>query len=142
MDIYEFVDIAPLFLHTLLRLGALFPTNGFSPAMHKMKTFFPLLCSLAALQTLVTSASIPRYLQKSPTTRRYLNVTQVQRELGSRVSNTTVIFGPNDNRYNESTTRWNIFAVPKIQVVVEPSQETDISTIVSTRRVYLSKAVS
>ncbi|KAL9004071.1 MAG: hypothetical protein Q9188_003106, partial [Gyalolechia gomerana] len=95
-----------------------------------MKTFVSLACSLAIFWTLVAGASIPRYLQTFPTTRRQLNATQVQRELGSQISNTTIIFGPDDNRYNESTERWNIFAAPRIQLVIEPGQESDVSTIV------------
>lgn len=92
--------------------------------------FLLLVCSIAIFHTLVAGASIPRYFQTFPISRRQLSVSQVQQELGRQVSNTTVIFGPDDSRYNESTTRWNTFAVPQIQVVVEPGQESDISTIV------------
>lgn len=97
-----------------------------------MKSFVSLIYSLAIFRTLVAGASIPKYFQTFPITRRQLSPTQVQQELGSQVSNTTAIFGPDDSRYNESTTRWNIFAVPQIQAFVEPGQESDISTIVST----------
>lgn len=96
-----------------------------------MKKLVSLVYSLVIFQTLVASASIPAYFQTFPITRPQLNVTNVQQELGSRVSDAAVIFGPNDSRYNESTTRWNIFAVPQIQIVIEPGQESDISTIVS-----------
>lgn len=37
-----------------------------------------------------------------------------------------------DNRYHEATTMWNTYAVSKVQVIVEPSKESDISTVVST----------
>lgn len=37
-----------------------------------------------------------------------------------------------DNRYHEATTMWNTYAVPKVQVIVEPSKKSDISTVVST----------
>ena len=97
----------------------------------RMKAFVSFLYSLAISGTLVSGASIPRYFQASPITRRQLSPQQVQQELGSQVSNTTAIFGPADSRYNESTTRWNIFAVPKVQIVVEPGVESDIPTIVS-----------
>ncbi|KAI2779941.1 FAD-binding domain-containing protein [Daldinia loculata] len=96
-----------------------------------MKKFVSLVCSLALFGTLATGASIPRYFQPSAFTRRQLNATQVQQELGSELSNTTSIFGPDDDRFTEATTRWNIFAVPKIQVVIEPGEESDISTIVT-----------
>lgn len=96
-----------------------------------MKSFVPLLCSLAIFQTLVAGTTIPRYFQTAPITRRDLSTTQVQRELGRRVSNTTVIFGPADGRYENATVRWNLVAVPRVQVVIEPGQESDISTIVS-----------
>lgn len=96
-----------------------------------MKTFVSLVYSLALLQKLVVGASIPRHFQRFPTTRYQLNATQVQRELGNQISNTTVIFGPDDSRYNESTARWSIFAKPRIQIVVEPGQASDVSQIVS-----------
>ena len=96
-----------------------------------MKGFSSLVYSLAIFQTLVASAVIPRYFQKFPITRRQLNATQVEQELGGQVSNTTAIFGPDDSRYNESTARWNLFAVPQIQVVVEPGLESDIPIVVS-----------
>lgn len=79
----------------------------------------------------MAGTTIPRYFQTAPVTRRDLSTTQVQRELGRRVSNTTAIFGPADSRYENATVRWNLVAVPKIQVVIEPGQESDISIIVS-----------
>lgn len=96
-----------------------------------MKVFVPLLCGLGLLRTFVASASIPRYFEKFPTTRRNVTSTQVQLELGGKVSNTTVIYGPEDDRYAEATARWSSFALPHVQVVIEPTQESDISTIVS-----------
>ncbi|KAG6357668.1 hypothetical protein INS49_013547 [Diaporthe citri] len=79
-----------------------------------MKVSIPLLCGLGLL----------------PTTRRNVTSTQVQLELGGKVSNTTVIYGPQDHRYAEATARWSSFAMPHVQVVVEPTQESDVSTIV------------
>ncbi|KAI1468333.1 FAD-binding domain-containing protein [Daldinia caldariorum] len=95
-----------------------------------MKNSISSLCNLVLFGTLATGASIPRYFQPSAFTRRQLDPTQVQQELGSQLSNTTSIFGPDDDRYPEATTRWNTFAVPKIQIVVEPGEESDVSTIV------------
>ena len=96
-----------------------------------MKTFVSLVYAIALFQTFVAGASIPKPLRHFPTTRRHLNATQVQRELGSQVSNTTVIFGPDDSRYKNSTARWSIYERPRIQVVIEPALASDVSTIVS-----------
>ena len=85
---------------------------------------FGLLWSLAA------GASIPRYFERQLTTRRNLTSTQVQRELGGQVSNATLIFGPDDSRFNNVTSRWTDFSKPHIQVVIEPGIETDVAKIV------------
>jgi hypothetical protein len=96
-----------------------------------MKGFISLVCSLAVFQTLAAGAGIPRYFERSPTTHHQLDVEEVREELGSRVSRSTAIFGPDDRRFNNATSRWNIFAVPQIQVVIVPGEESDVSTIVS-----------
>ena len=101
-----------------------------------MKSFVSLACSLAICQTLAAGATIPRYFQTAPITRRDLSTAQVQRELGRQVSNTTAIYGPEDSRFENATERWNIAAVPKIQVVIEPGQESDVATIVSANEQY------
>lgn len=44
----------------------------------------------------------------------------------------SLIFGPSDPAWDETTKRWNLFAVPDVQVVVQPAQESDVSKIVST----------
>lgn len=97
-----------------------------------MKSFVSLGCSLAIFQTLSAGAVIPRYFQTVPVTRRQLSSTRIQQELGGQVTNTTTIFGPDDSRYDDATSRWNNFAVPRVRVVIEPGEESDISTIVST----------
>ena len=97
-----------------------------------MKSFVSLACSLAVVQALVAGSTIPRYFQNLPVTRRDLSSPQIQQELGRQLSKTTTIFGPSDSRFDNATVRWNIVAVPKIQVVIEPGQESDVSTIVST----------
>ncbi|KAM4065224.1 FAD binding domain-containing protein [Hirsutella rhossiliensis] len=89
-----------------------------------------LVYGLAILQTLAAGARIPGYFYPPPTTPVGLDAAQVQRELGSLVSDTTAIFGPDDNRYQNATARWNNFARPQIQVVVQPGEECDVSTIV------------
>ncbi|OTA64767.1 FAD-binding domain-containing protein [Hypoxylon sp. EC38] len=95
-----------------------------------MKAFLSFLYGFTLARAISASATIPGYFKPMPITRRQLNVIQVQQELGGQVSNTTSIFGPGDGRYTEATTRWNLFAVPKIQIVIEPGQEADVATIV------------
>lgn len=94
----------------------------------KMKIFVSLAC---IFHTLTAAASIPKHFERFPTTPRKLQSAKVQRELGSRISNTTVIFGSDDGRFSEATARWSVFAPPHIQLVIEPGQESDVSTIVS-----------
>ncbi|KAL8672821.1 MAG: hypothetical protein Q9168_002732 [Polycauliona sp. 1 TL-2023] len=95
-----------------------------------MRSSFSLLYSFALLLTLVTGASIPRNFEKLPLTRRQLSPTQVQREIGGRVSKTTWIFGPNDGRFANATSRWSLYERPRIQVVIEPALASDVSIIV------------
>lgn len=104
----------------------------------KMKTFVWLLYAIAFSKNLVAASSIPRPFRHFPTTRRYLNATQVQRELGNQVSNTTVVFGPDDSRYKNSTARWSIYERPRIQVVIEPALADDVSIIVNTMSITIS----
>ncbi|KFZ09727.1 hypothetical protein V502_08538 [Pseudogymnoascus sp. VKM F-4520 (FW-2644)] len=85
---------------------------------------------LAIIQYFAAGARIPGHFRPHPTTPIGLNTTEVQRELGCRVSNTTAIFGPSDSRFDVATSRWDIYAPPQIQVVIEPGQESDVSTIV------------
>lgn len=106
-----------------------------------MKSSVLLACSLAICRTLGAATPVPRYFQKAPVTRRDLSTVQVQQELGRQVSNTTTIFGPEDSRYDNATVRWNLIAVPKIRVVIEPGQESDIPTIVSTSGSTIFKAL-
>ena len=107
-----------------------------------MKSSVLLACSLAICRALGAVTTIPRYFQTAPVTRRDLSTVQVQQELGRQVSNTTTIFGPADSRYDNATVRWNLIAVPKIQVVIEPGQESDIQIIVSTDSSTISKPLS
>lgn len=96
-----------------------------------MKAFVSCIYAAATFSTLAVGASIPRYLERSPTTPANLDSNKVQRELGTRVSKGTVIFGPTDARFPDATSRWNTFAVPQIRAVIEPAQESDVPIIVS-----------
>ncbi|KAJ5679529.1 hypothetical protein N7462_007773 [Penicillium macrosclerotiorum] len=89
-----------------------------------------LWCYFGLLWTLAASASIPRYFEKHLTTRRHLTSAQVQEELGTLVSKTATIFGPNDSRFPNITSRWQDTFKPHIQVVIEPGTESDVATIV------------
>ena len=97
-----------------------------------MKSFSSLLCSLAIFQTLASSTAIPSYFQPTP----ILSSAQVQRELGNSLSKTTTIFGPDDGRFVNATERWDVVAIPRVQVVIQPGQESDISKIVSSHEQY------
>lgn len=70
-----------------------------------MNSIISLICSLAVFQSLTTGASIPTYFERSLTTRQGLDTQQVRTELGRRVSKETSIFGPDDQRYNDATSR-------------------------------------
>ncbi|GJC88562.1 FAD-linked oxidoreductase chyH [Colletotrichum liriopes] len=87
-------------------------------------------CNAGLLWTLAAGASVPRYFEKHLTTRRDLNSTQIQHELGGQVSNTTLIFGPDDDRFYNATSRWSDFSRPNVQVVIEPGSESDVAKIV------------
>lgn len=102
-----------------------------SATMPKMKNFVvSVSCYLGLFWTLAAGASIPRYFEPNSITRRSLTSHQVQSELGVQVSNTTIIFGPGDDRFDEATSRWTGFSKPDIKVVVEPGRESDVATIV------------
>ena len=96
-----------------------------------MRSFVSLAYALLSFQCLSTYAAVPVYFQHVPISRRDLSGEQVRQELGRSVSNTTSIFGKDDPRYPNSTARWNVFASPDFEVVIEPGQESDVSTIVS-----------
>jgi hypothetical protein len=64
-------------------------------------------------------------------TRRQLNPDYAQQELGPQLSSSTTIFGPTDDAWANATERYSTYAPPKIQLVVIPGEESDISTIVS-----------
>ncbi|KAH7625607.1 hypothetical protein B0T09DRAFT_413072 [Sordaria sp. MPI-SDFR-AT-0083] len=88
------------------------------------------LCFLSGLSSLVSGASVPRYLESQPTTRRNLTSQAVRRELGSQVSPGTLIYGPGDAEFANLTSRWTDFSKPDVRVVIEPAAESDVSSIV------------
>lgn len=93
-------------------------------------------CSLVLLQGFVSGspvpgAAVPHYFKRNPTTPVNLSLNTLQRELGSILSNGTLIFGANSSDWENATTRWNLYAIPDVKVVVRPAAESDISKIVS-----------
>ncbi|KAH8199349.1 hypothetical protein TruAng_006481 [Truncatella angustata] len=92
--------------------------------------FFPIVALCLELFPLATGASVPYYFHHTPVTRRDLSVEQVQKELGSVLSNSTLIFGPSSSQYPNATDRYSTYAVPDIQIIVRPGKESDVSSIV------------
>jgi antirestriction protein ArdC len=88
------------------------------------------LCFLSGFLSLVSGASIPRYFEGQPTTRRSYTSQEVRRELGSQVSPGTLIYGPDDAEFAHLTSRWTEFSKPDVRVVIEPAAESDVSKIV------------
>ncbi|KAL4906380.1 hypothetical protein BDW74DRAFT_167106 [Aspergillus multicolor] len=96
-----------------------------------MKILTTLAYGLATLRLVTgTPADIPNVFSSSHITRQHLSSLQVQRELGGIVSAETTIFGPDDERYENATEPWNTVASPRIQVVIQPGEEADVSAIV------------
>lgn len=88
-------------------------------------------CYFGLLWTLAYGATIPRFFEKHSNTHRGLSSTQIQQELGGQVSSNTLIFGPEDERFAEVTSRWTDFSKPRVEVVIEPGTEADVAAIVS-----------
>lgn len=64
-------------------------------------------------------------------TRTNVSNDQVSRELGPLLSCGSKIFGPEDPNFAESTTRFQAFQPPNIELVVQVARERDVSTAVS-----------
>lgn len=101
-----------------------------------MKGFLAVSGSVIAIQS-VTAAVVPRFFEISPTTRLELSMIQIERELGEQLSPSTTMYGPGDGGYADCTRRWNHFAMPKVQLVVQPGEEADVSAIVSCHHLVL-----
>ena len=107
----------------------------------------PPLCRLAVyglalLQPLTAAYDICFPDTQLVYTPRGLTPLQAQLELGPLLSNTSSIFGPTDPRWANATTRYQNYARPYLQLVVQPGLESDIPTIVrvtmSLVKVYLN----
>lgn len=88
----------------------------------------------ALLPFLVSGSPLfPRYFQRDLQTRATISPATVQAELGAQLSNGSLIFGPDDPKYPEATSTWDIDVTPDYQVVVQAGAESDIAKIVSAR---------
>ncbi|KAI0467422.1 hypothetical protein F4859DRAFT_525339 [Xylaria cf. heliscus] len=97
-----------------------------------MKSFAPLSSlALALLPVIAASESTPRYFQRAPFTRRDLDVTSVETELGALLSPNASIFGPTDPRFANTTERYTNYAVPDVEIVVVPGTENDVAITVA-----------
>ncbi|KAI0871075.1 hypothetical protein GGS24DRAFT_76006 [Hypoxylon argillaceum] len=86
---------------------------------------------IGILSTLGSAATIPRYFERELTTRQGLSSARVSAELGPQISRDSSIFGPsNSTLWDQVTARWTTASKPTIQLVVEPSEESDVATIV------------
>lgn len=87
-------------------------------------------CAAIYLILVAAGSTIPSSFRTVPVTSRVLSSAQVQRELGGRLSSTTTIIGPNNPDFANATSRWSDFGEPTVQVIIEPGDESDVSTIV------------
>ncbi|KAL4965791.1 FAD-binding oxidoreductase [Aspergillus stella-maris] len=86
---------------------------------------------LAFIQAVAAVPVVPSYFRALQTTPVDIKSETVQVELGSSLSNTTTIFGPDSRNFANATKRWDTYAMPQVQVVVEPGEESDVSKIVN-----------
>ena len=94
------------------------------------RLFEILACGLALLQsiTLYSPLSCPDGLGMM--TRANLTSTQVQRELGTLLLNSSAIFGPSNSQWASLTEKWQQYKPPHFTVSVQIGAESDIPTIV------------
>lgn len=97
-----------------------------------MKFLSAFIFGSSLFHVFAAGSTIPSYFRSVTITPRDLSNAQVQRDLGSRLSNTTTIIGATSNDFTAATVRWSDFHQPTIQIVVEPGKESDVSKIVRT----------
>ncbi|RYP45210.1 hypothetical protein DL768_008403 [Monosporascus sp. mg162] len=100
--------------------------------MISMDSFFGHVArGLIVFQAFGVSIALPQShrFQDVPLVSRDILVPEVERELGQLLSNGSAIFGPDDPAWDDATERWNVETEPDTKVVVQPAQESDISTI-------------
>jgi hypothetical protein len=95
-----------------------------------MKVLTTLATSIALLQGVAAGPLAANYIETRDAVTRIISSAQIQFELGRSLSNSTTILGSSDPAYSNATHRWDTFAVPKVQVVIEVGVESDVSKIV------------
>ncbi|KAK5637396.1 hypothetical protein RRF57_013110 [Xylaria bambusicola] len=85
---------------------------------------------LASASSKPIGSPVPRYFQRDLTTPADITSEQVQKDLGSLISNTSLIFGSSSDAWANATDRWNYYSKPNIQAVIQVGQESDIAKVV------------
>lgn len=96
-----------------------------------MKVLTTLATSFTLLQGVIAGPVTYHNFETRDAVPGRVSSAQIQRDLGRYLSNSTSIFGPSNPAYSNATHRWDTFAVPQVQVVVEVGTESDVSKIVS-----------
>ncbi|KAI1767910.1 FAD-binding domain-containing protein [Hypoxylon sp. FL1150] len=93
-----------------------------------------MLCSLTLFQAFTTSSSLPPssklYFQRDLFTCRQPSTFEIAQKLGAIISSNSSIFSTAHPPWSEVTKRWNTLITPDIEVVVQPTKESDIPKIV------------
>ncbi|KAI1350304.1 Glucooligosaccharide oxidase [Xylaria sp. FL0043] len=92
--------------------------------------FTSFVLALVPSLVLASPASNCLYGACSSIEARSLSVSQIASELGPQLSNSSSIFGSHDPRWTDATLRFQALTKPNIQLVVQPAEEHDVSTIV------------
>ncbi|GAP88217.1 putative FAD binding domain-containing protein [Rosellinia necatrix] len=92
-------------------------------------------CGLLFIQAFLTSfasahPTVPRCFQNYPSSPHNISVPAIQKELGHLLSKGSVIFGPSDPRWHNTTDGFQELSPPDVEIVVQPGKESDISKIV------------
>ncbi|KAL4767675.1 hypothetical protein BDW60DRAFT_211750 [Aspergillus nidulans var. acristatus] len=97
----------------------------------QVRGFVSLVYSLALVRPQAVASTAADNPDLIPRQHQQLSTAQIQRELDGILSPGSVIFGVDDARYVNTTEPWNTIATPHIQLVIQPGEEADVSTIVS-----------
>ncbi|KAL9592287.1 MAG: hypothetical protein Q9179_006871, partial [Wetmoreana sp. 5 TL-2023] len=89
-----------------------------------MPSLLRVLASIIACTIFAPSAASALVQRGLPTK------SQIQQELGHRLSHGTEIYFPNDSEFTNYTTRWSAAVAPDIAVVVVPATGEDVATTV------------
>lgn len=91
-----------------------------------------LALGLALFPALTSSSPITPHYFRAIDVSRAITSKQVESDLGTALSQGTLIFGPSNRAFANATERWNTRSMPAdIQVVIEVAQESDVAKVVS-----------